>query len=813
MRDGTPNNWDSSGQRSNRPRRLSMLTRKLWADSRALASQTVALMILICLGVALYVGLYEAYQNLEVVYDTIYKTTRFADASALFDAAPAGLVDKVRTIPHVRTAFGRAVKDGAIIQRGRERERVLGRFIGLPRGSRPPVNDVMILDGRFLSNAQEVMMEQQFAHENGYVVGDRVRASYQGREYEFVICALVASPEYIYPVPSKYQMFFSRGTFGVLFIDEARARQWFGMGRQITEVHCLTDPGYEQEVVDKLEGLTRGFGLDYAYIQDEQPSKKLLEMDQAGYAVMSFFFPVLFLGSAGLSLYGALNRIIRLQVPIIGTLRASGFSRREILWHYVGENALVALGGAIPGAALGHWMAIWINQEYVRQLMLPMGSAAPHWDTLSAGLIMATLTGLVGAWLPARMAANVPPAVALRGEVVTDPAREARGLLLDWTALLPVLYRIPLRGLLRQASRTVFAIAGIAGGVCIMITTFGMYVSVMDAIDEYLHEGRRYEVDLQFTTPQGTKLAEGATVLDGARSVGLTVGVPLRVHSSWGSGEVMCSGVQRGQRLTQPRTLGGEPMRVRAGELWLPKQLARKLRVEPGDPIYVEWVKSSRRRPVHRTMRVAGILDLSMGATAYGEYNDIRRGFADRIWPESSFGAALDCDPRVAEQLKHRFERSQDVALVSTTADVRREIDQQMGLMYVFIGILLSFGMVLAGSTIHSIAGISLLERTRELASLRTLGFSLGEVAKLAGLELLLLSIGGLIVGLPLGAALNTAFLGAFQTESMAYRSYLPPWVFVASSLLVFALVGGSTYAGARRLGRMDLAQATKARE
>ena len=135
-----------------------------------------------------------------------------------------------------------------------------------------------------------------------------------------------------------------------------------------------------------------------------------------------------------------------------------------------------------------------------------------------------------------------------------------------------------------------------------------------------------------------------------------------------------------------------------------------------------------------------------------------------------------------------------------------------MGLMYVFIGVLLGFGMVLAGSTIQSIAGISLLERTRELASLRTLGFSLGDVAKLAGLELALLGLGGLVAG-PLGRCSTTAFLGAFQTESMAYRSYLPPWVYVTSAMMVFALVGASTYAGARRIGRMDLAQATKARE
>ncbi len=797
------------------PRKSSvpMLGRKLWADTCALSGQTVALMVLIGLGVLLFVGLYEAYQNLTVVYGTIYRRTNFADASALFESAPGSLVDIARTIPHVHTAVGRVVGDGAIVQREHDRKRVLGRFIGVPRRHHPPINDLWLLEGRYLANAREAVVEQQFARENDYQIGDQIECSYRSRRRKFTIVGFATSPEYIYPVPSKHALFVSPGTFGVVFIDEDYARGWLGMGPRINEIHCLVDPGYERQVLHTLEGITRSYGLEFAYLQDEQPSKRLLDMDQQGFATLSIFFPILFLTSAGLSLYGALSRIVRLQLPVIGTLRACGFRKQQILVQYLLQGVLVALGGAIPGAVAGHLLAVVLNRMYANTLHLPMASAAPHWDTILTALTLAIGTGLVAVYLPARLAAGLPPAVAMRGEVGRGRRLHIQQLVMQWTRFVSVLYRIPLRGIMRRASRTLLAVAGIAGGASIIITTFGTYVSTMDAIDEYITEGRRYDIDLQFTRPDAGTLAEAATHLPGAHGAGLTVSLPVEIRSSWGHGEVILTGLQLGQQLLRVNTVSEQTMAVEPGKVWIPAQLARCLHTEPGDPVVVSWVKSSRRHRVRTTMQVAGILDVAMGNSAYGEFRDIRRSLADQVWPDSSYGVQFACDTRMVEAFEQRFERSDEVMLVSTTADVRQQMDEQMGLMFIFIGVLLSFGGVLAGSAIHSVASISLLERTRELASLRSLGFAAWTTAWLAGLELFVLAGAGLIVGLPLGAILNKLFLSGYQTENIAFRAFLPWWVYVITILIVLLLAVFSAYLGHRRLQSLDLAQATKALE
>ncbi|MFQ6131162.1 MAG: ABC transporter permease [Armatimonadota bacterium] len=792
---------------------MPMLWRKLWADTRALARQAGALMLLIGLGVLLYVGLYGAYQNLTSLYDHIYESTRFAHASVLVEAAPETLVNTAMAIPHVRAAIGRVVGDGAIIQRGRKRERVLGRFVGCPRGRRPAINDLWIVEGRYLADAGEAVLEHQFAAQSGYRLGDHVKCSYESRRREFTVVGFAVSPEYVYPVPSKHTLFVSRGTFGVVFIDEDRAREWFGMGRQITEVHCLTEPGHEAEVLGKLKGLARSYGLETSYVQDEQPSKRLLRLDQQGFANLSVFFPILFLTAAGLSLYGALSRIVRLQVMVIGTLKACGLGERDILLQHILQGVLIGLAGAVPGVALGHWMASALYSMYAEALHLPVLPTELHWDTVSTGLLLAAATGLAASYLPARTAARLPPAVAMRGELESPRGRMVERRLVERTQFAKVLLLIPLRGVFRRASRTLLAVAGIAGGASIIMTTLGTHVATMDAVDEVLTGSRKYEIDLQFTRPAARAFARSVTALPGTEAISFTASVPVRIRTRWGSGEAILTGLERGQRLLRVHTVAGGTVQAAAGKVWLPRQLAERLLVEPGDPVSIEWVKSGRRRRLRRTMRVAGITDVAMGSTAYGEYNDVRRSLADRAFPHSSYGAFVACEPGQTEPLKRRLERSDDVALVSTTEDVTKEVNEQMALMYLFIGILLSFGTVLAGSSIHSVATISLLERTRELATLRSLGFSAATTAWLAALELSVLAGAGLVVGIPLGKYLNTLFIASFTTENMAFRAILPPWIHLTAIMIVFGLVALSSYAGMRRLRTMDLPQATKARE
>ena len=790
-----------------------LLLLKVWRDALALGSTSFSLIILVAIGCALFVLFGQARLNLEASYHSFYERGRFADGTVLVEEAPESLVSTIGLIPGVKQTMGRVVKDGTIVLRDRTRRRVTGRFIGVPEVGRPEINDVLLVEGRYLSNKNECLLEQQFAGANEVGVGEILKASYLGRTHDFVVVGLASSPEYLYPAPSKEAAFASPQTFGVVWLQADALRQWIGLNRIVTEVHVMCEPGTVDRTLTVMKALGERYGLRSWWDQAEQPSNKLLSFDLTGFEAMSIVFPLLFMFAATLSLYSSLTRIVRLQTGIVGFLRASGFGPADVAWHYISQGALITGLGAIPGVLLGHWGSVEMVKLYAGVLHLPSTVNILRPSLVLGGILLAAIAGLLSAWLPARAAAATPPAVAMRGDTRDegDPAKFS--WLVALTRRLPVMMRISARGLVRRPSRTLFAVGGLTCGAGLLLTTFGMYASIMVAMDEYIYGTLQYELDVQFIGPQGQQLANSVGALPGVTGVVKNCLTTVRLESSvGGTATLNLIGYQRGQKLLRIAQTGPQPD-LRPGYLWVTKQTAKRLRVEAGDPVRVVWAYSSRDRTIDTTMRIAGILNLTFGGFAYGNYEDLRARLVDRIYPLGSYGAMIRCSREVGQQLRFRLERDELVAGVMSIGDIKDEVEKSLGITIVFVTILVSFGCVLSGAVLQSVSSISILERLRELATMRSLGFTAQATTLTAAVEVYFMALLGLAAGLPLGVWMLTAYMGLFETDIMSFPACLPPWCYAAVVVMVFGLVTWSLRSGVERLRTMDLAQATKARE
>jgi putative ABC transport system permease protein len=124
---------------------------------------------------------------------------------------------------------------------------------------------------------------------------------------------------------------------------------------------------------------------------------------------------------------------------------------------------------------------------------------------------------------------------------------------------------------------------------------------------------------------------------------------------------------------------------------------------------------------------------------------------------------------------------------------------------------------VLAGAigfgVVYNSARIALSERGRELASLRVLGFTRGEIAYILLGELALLTLAAIPVGFLVGVGLVGILVVAFQSELYRLPLILTPenYAMGASVVIVSALLSGLLLW--RRLGRLDLVAVLKTRE
>jgi putative ABC transport system permease protein len=133
---------------------------------------------------------------------------------------------------------------------------------------------------------------------------------------------------------------------------------------------------------------------------------------------------------------------------------------------------------------------------------------------------------------------------------------------------------------------------------------------------------------------------------------------------------------------------------------------------------------------------------------------------------------------------------------------------------YTVLTTLVLFASALSVGTIYNAGRVTLSERARDLTSLRVLGFTRGEVARILFGELGALGLIGLPVGLLLGVGLATAVVASFGTGEL----FRMPLVIGPRTLLLGVVIPILAGLGAaiplrRRLDHLDLVRALKTRE
>ena len=115
--------------------------------------------------------------------------------------------------------------------------------------------------------------------------------------------------------------------------------------------------------------------------------------------VTALILAVTCLGIFGLTAFNVSTRTKQ-----IGTMRAVGARRRDVVAYFLTENAFVLCAGILLGCILALGVGSWLSSAYALPRLDPM--------YLALGMVILAAIGQLAAWHPARRAAAVPPSVA-----------------------------------------------------------------------------------------------------------------------------------------------------------------------------------------------------------------------------------------------------------------------------------------------------------------------------------------------------------------------------------------------------------------
>ncbi|HEY0671210.1 MAG TPA: FtsX-like permease family protein, partial [Longimicrobiales bacterium] len=573
------------------------------------------------------------------------------------------------------------------------------------------------------------------------------------------------------------------------------------------ELALTLSPGAsEADVIARLDTLLRPYGGSGAYGREQQVSHQFVSSEITETQVTSILLPTIFLGVTVFLLHMVLSRLVATQREQVGVLKAFGYSSSAIALHFAGLAVITMISGAILGAALGLYLARGLANVYAQFFQFPSTTFIPDFRIALAALLIASVSGIVGAATAALRAARLPAAVAMRPEA---PPHYSRGIL-DRVGILrlPLTGRIIIRNIGRAPLKAGLFVLGVALAAALFLTTRYMFDAIDYIARVQFDDVHRWDIMVAFDRPLGDPVKYELAQLRGVQQVEpfraiaarLTAGSRQQRIELWGLvSDPALRRVVDARRISWPPPDDG---------ILITARLANKLRVEAGDVIRLEVLTGER---VQTDIRVAGEVDELLGMSAYMSEGALRRTLREA--PLYS-GAFLTVMPSEVEGLYRELNRLPRVSGVSSLHTARASFDETIAESFrISLSIAVLFAIIIACGVVYNGARISLSERGRELASLRILGFSRAEVARMLLGEQGVLTLFALPLGFLFGVMLCWLVSVRFESDLFRIPLVLEPRSFVLTAVIILAAALASGLAVGARIYRLDLVSVLKTRE
>ena len=787
--------------------RMSALNRKLVRDLVAMRSQALAIALVIGAGLSMFVMYLSNFESLQLTQQAYYTSQRFADVFAAVGRAPGALAPRLAAIPGVAAVETRVVADVVLDVPGLG-EPAAGRLVSIPP-ARPALNDLFLRSGEWVSAGRPdaVIASEAFVQAHGFHIGDVVSAVINGRKRPLTIAAVALSPEYVYAIRPGEIMPDPR-RFGIFWMEHRALAAAFDMEGGFNDVAVALDRGASAPaVIAEIDRLLAPYGGRGAVPRSQQLSHWMLESELDQLQSFGFAIPLIFLLVAAFVLNVALSRALALQRPQLAALKALGYRNRELAWHYVKWALAIAIAGAVLGIVAGAWLGGAINRLYNEFFRFPVLVYRVSPAVVLGATAMSLVAAAAGAAAAVRRAVVIPPAEAMRPE---PPARYRPSVIeTPWLRRhVTTTMRMVLRNLERQPWRAVTSVVGIAFAGSILQIGFGLMGAMEELITTQFAVAERQDVTVQFVEPLSASAAYAAAGLPGVMHVEPRRTVAARLRSGPRDRVVPITGVATDAGLRRIVDRRQRPVRLPPEGLVISAVLAEVLGVAPGGTIAVEVLEGAR--PIRQVV-VAGVVDDIFGLSAYMDAPALGRLLREG---GTLTGADLLVDEAQAGALSARLKTMPSVAGAIwkdvVIGNFRDTLAEHMSVS-LFMNVL--FAGIIAFGVVYNAARVSLSERSRELASLRVLGFTRGEISGILLGELAILTLAALPLAVVIGESLTAIIVKGFESEVYRFPIGTQPSVMAWSALTVIVASIASGLVVRRRLDRLDLVAVLKIRE
>ena len=788
---------------------MSFLDLKLLRDLRALKSQAFAVAIVMACGLVMMIMTRSLIVSLETTRDAYYRDYRFAQIFARLKRAPNSVAAQLAAIPGVA-----AVQTGIALTVTLDLPGVIepatGLIQSLPEQGELTLNRLYLRAGRILVGREstgELLAGEAFTEANQLHPGSQIAAVLYGRRQNFRIAGIVLSPEFVFEAPPGASLPNNK-TYGVFWMPYKELATASNLDGAFNTLSLRLGPGAsESAIIAAVDRVLRPYGGRGAYGRESHPSHTRLRDEINILNGLSIGFPLVFLSVAAFMTNAVMSRQIVLQREQIAILKAFGFSNSQIGWHYLKFSIAIVASGTALGVLGGLVLGKRLVEMYHVFFRFPSLDFQLATSVVVIAIFVSTLAAIIGVAGSVRAAVRLPPAEAMRPEPPSSyrPALVER---LGFGRAFSVTLRMALRNIERRPWRAALTVGALSLATGILIVPNAFRDGIAHVLDYQWDLIQRQTVMVSLIEPSAMPALADFSALPGVVLAEPVRGAPVELRAGNQFRRLSITGLPARAELYRVIDGLGRQIILPPEGIVLSGKLAEVLGLKIGDALHVRVLDGKR---VEFTVPVVGLSEDFAGTAAYMEIGALNRhlGEGDRI-----SGAYMTVASGRWQEFLREMKNSPRAGSVVVKNRIRQGFREttarSIGLLQ---QIYLTFATVVAFGIVYNSARISLSERQRELATLRVMGFTRGEVAAVLVGELVMLTLLALPCGLVIGSGFARVILTTVNTEFVRLPLILTTQNYAFAVLVVAVASAVSALLACRRLNQLDLVGVLKARD
>ena len=756
-----------------------MLTRKLFRTMWSYRAQFISMIIMIAIGIGVFVGFNMEWYSIEKNIDYAFKNTGFADYRLINETgfsetdynnilAIEGVSDATKYL-----SVNTTVKDSKNI-------------ITLTVTTNEKVSGFMVVSGNEYNklSTDGIWISDQYAFKNNLKVGDNYTLVYKTIEITGKIEGLIKSGEYLIYIPDESQVMPDFNSSGFAYISPTMLQNVLGYEYypQINVISSLGKKEFSEKANNALGRTTLMLSKD----ETVSYSEAMGESNEG--KTMGAILPVLFLAIAILTMITTMHRITTNEKTQIGTLKALGFKDKKIKIHYTSYALMIGITGSILGIGIGYGLAYYImnpNGAMGTYLDMPQWNLYMPWFGWIIILFINILLTFVG-FLSVRKMLKGTASETLMPYV----PKKIKNLKIEKTRLWNKFSfgtKWNLRDIFRHKSRSFMTLIGVLGCVLLIVASFGMKDTADTFIDVFYNKAINYETAIN--------ISESATNEQALEICAL-------YNGDWASK----SSVQ-----VDDKTLSVEIYNI--------------------ENDYVKFVNSNLQfvklsdDGVFICQRIANDFNLKVGDNiTFSPYGASNSYTAKIVGINNSMSESISMTPTYANEIGLEYKinivytQEKDIAQNSTISStltkesILKSFDTFMDVMDKMIYLLVIAAALLGLIVLYNLGVMSYVERYRELATLKVVGFKDKQIGKILISQNLWITTLGIIIGIPIGIGVLDFLIKALAKEYEMVLS-LGPATFIVGIFATLAVSLLVSFLISRKNRKIDMVEALKGTE